>query len=453
LPLSINQQFNSHHKYGWNDGSILPSKGYQKQITMGIFAEWGPISLKLQPEFVFAENNPIESILSVQHDVVLQQYYPYVLNFIDEPERFGDQTFRKFFPGQSSIRFNYKNLSIGLSSENLWWGPGTRNSLLMSNTAPGFPHLTFNTRKPIHTIVGSFEGQIIGGLVKGSGVIPSDTFRYSNLYWGKDHSQRYVNGLVATWQPKWIRGLHLGFSRMFYLYKNDIANGLKGYIPIITSFLKKNTVNEDDARRDQLISLFFRFVMPQAKSEIYGELGKNDHSADIRDFILEPEHARAYVFGFRKLFQIKHNKQIEFFSEMTSLEIPKTIQLREQGSWYSHYQVRHGYTNLGQIIGAGIGSGSSSQTIGLNFLKAKNQTGVFLERIVRNNDFYYMAIGPFWNFSSHWVDLSLNFNKDFYIKRFVIRPHVSLINSMNYQWMTKRDVFNLHAQLHSSYIF
>ncbi|MFK5143427.1 capsule assembly Wzi family protein, partial [Klebsiella pneumoniae] len=52
---------------------------------------------------------------------------------------------------------------MGISSENLWWGPGIYNSLLMSNNAPGFWHLTFNSRKPLKTPIGDFEWQLIGG--------------------------------------------------------------------------------------------------------------------------------------------------------------------------------------------------------------------------------------------------------------------------------------------------
>jgi hypothetical protein len=48
--------------------------------------------------------------------------------------------FNKAFWGQSSIRLTFGPASIGLSNENIWWGPGIRNSLIMSNNAPGFKH-------------------------------------------------------------------------------------------------------------------------------------------------------------------------------------------------------------------------------------------------------------------------------------------------------------------------
>src|SRR5690606_22347969 len=96
------------------------------------------------------------------YDVIAARYYDFYNN-IDLPARFGKTAYTRAYLGQSSIRLNVKSLSLGLSSENLWWGPGRKNSLLMSNTAPGFMHLTLNTLKPISSPIGSFEGQLIAG--------------------------------------------------------------------------------------------------------------------------------------------------------------------------------------------------------------------------------------------------------------------------------------------------
>ena len=57
----------------------------------------------------------------------------------------------------------------------LWWGPSIRNSIMMSNHAQGFKHITFNTIKPIKTFFGAFEFQIITGRLKNSGFTPPRT--------------------------------------------------------------------------------------------------------------------------------------------------------------------------------------------------------------------------------------------------------------------------------------
>jgi hypothetical protein len=436
LPLTITQQFNSHLPYGWNDGSMIQAKGLQSQVSGGVYAKLGKISLQLRPEFVFAQNKDFPTFPAQFSDNIWKSYYN-VLNRIDNPYKFGDHPYVKLFSGQSSIRFNHKKLSFGLSTENLWWGPGVRNSLLMSNNAPGFAHITFNTSSPLKTAIGSFEWQLIGGILKNSGMIPIDTSRSfdgQRLYNPKTESNRYINAMVLTWQPKWTGGLHLGISRSFYQYSSNLNSSLNSYLPVFGLFFKKKTRDENSFGRDQLLSLFFRLVFPESKTEIYGEYGRNDHSMDLRDLLLEPEHARAYIFGFRKLFDRKEDKDLELMMEVTQLQMPRTIALRAQEGWYTHYQVRHGYTNRGQVMGAGIGPGGSSQTMGLNWINGLNDFGFSLERVAWNNDFYYEAYTPLANFNRHWVDLSLNLNKGWAHEKWIYDARLSFIRTMNYQW-------------------
>ena len=119
--------------YGWNDGAMIPSKGFQALMSIGIFAQYGPLTIQLKPEFVAAENAEFETFDKNHYDVIFARYYD-IYNNTDLPVRFGSHGYGKVYWGQSSIRLNYKSLSAGLSTENLWWGPGIRNSLLMSNT-------------------------------------------------------------------------------------------------------------------------------------------------------------------------------------------------------------------------------------------------------------------------------------------------------------------------------
>ncbi|HWJ29884.1 MAG TPA: hypothetical protein VNS32_25315, partial [Flavisolibacter sp.] len=216
---------------------------------------------------------------------------------------------------------------------------------------------------------------------------------------------------------------------------------------------------EDSYGRDQLLSIFFRLILPKDQAELYGEFGRNDHSQNGRDLILEPEHARAYLFGFRKIFPQKNNKDVEAYLEIANLQSPSTLNLRALEGWYTHYQVRQGYTNMGQVIGAGIGPGSGSQTLGVNFINGINKTGLMLERIVWNNDFYYNAFAPTRNFGRHWVDLSATFNRSMTWKRFILEASLSLIRSYNYQWNydyinnKNVDVMNVHSTISIVYPF
>jgi len=452
LPITLHQQYNVHHPYGLNDGSMIPAKGYQAQLSSGLFLKIGLFSLQLQPEFVFAQNSNFSSFPAKHTDSIWKSYY-YVLNTIDAPEKFGSRSYVKLFPGQSALRFSYHKLSIGIASENLWWGPGTRNSLLMSNNAPGFLHLTFNSAQPVTTPVGSFEWQLVSGKLKGSGFLPDDTTRtfYGEpLYNSKKNDDRYLNGLVITWQPKWTKGLFLGLSRVFYQYSSDVENTFEGYAPVIGKFFKRHLLNEDERKRDQMISFFFRLRLAKEKAELYAEYGRNDHSQDLRDFLVEPEHSKAYILGFSKTFESR-KKDLRLFGEVTNLQGASTGLLRAQPSWYTHHQVRHGYTNYGQVIGAGIGPGGASQTIGLEWQSGLKRTGGFFERIVHNNDFYYSAFTSSQNWQKHWVDMSLNFTKFWNKGRIFYDARLSLVHSLNYEWYYS-NVFNCHAYIGVTYM-
>ncbi len=462
LPLTISQQYNTHHPYGWNDGAMIPARGYQTMVTGGIFARAGIFSIQIQPEVVYAQNKDFSTFPSSHTDSIWNSYYTTILDVIDAPEKFGNGSYTKIFPGQSSARINYKKLSLGISTENLWWGPGVRNALIMSNNAPGFPHLTFNTTSPVTSPIGTFEWQIVAGFLKGSNILPPDTSRTFNgqqLYVPKRTENRYLNGLIVAWQPKWTKGLHLGFTRMFYLYKSDVESSLDGYLPVVGSFFKGNTNNEDSKMRDQILSVFFRLVLPKEQAEVYGEFGRNDHAQNLNDLLQEPEHSRAILIGGRKIFTTKKKTDVELTAEFTNLQFTNTLLVREQNSWYTHYQVRHGYTNRGQVVGAGIGPGANSQSIGINWIKGLKRTGLLFERVVRNNDFYYSAFAASRNFTNHWVDLSLGIRKNWIYKRFVFDANFALIRTLNYHWLSiparnaKTDATNVILNFSALYQF
>jgi len=465
LPVIWLHQLNTQRPFGFNDGSMIPANGYQTFFSGGVFFKLGILSIQLKPEFVYAENRPYQGFSEAQPEQVWEQYFNLVLNRIDMPERFGEKAYSKMTWGQSSIRLTFGPVSLGLSNENLWWGPGIQNSLLMSNTAPGFKHITLNTVRPLRTPIGSFEGQIIVGKLDSSGYMPLEPARmalYKNLFVPKPNDWRYLNGVVFTYQPKWTPGIFLGLTRVFYLYSKDMGHSFSDYFPVIIPFEKINVGNtaEDAKKRDQLTSLFIRWLMVKEHAEFYLEFGRNDHSYDTRDLTLEPEHSRAYIFGITKLFTLnaKKNSYIQFNFELTQLEMTKTSEDRDSPTWYVHYQVLAGYTNQGQVIGAGIGPGSNMQSINISWVKNLNKFGMGFERIVNNNDFHYEVIkDP----GSHWVDLGLSLFGEWTFKKITLNARVEAISAMNYEHLfiprtylyVSNNLLSTHSVLGLTYNF
>ncbi|RZK92478.1 MAG: hypothetical protein EOO98_03005 [Pedobacter sp.] len=472
LPFSWQQQINAHHPYGWNDGAMIPAKGHQTLISGGFYAKFGPLSIQLKPEFVYAQNSAFQSFGDDRMDSELTRYFV-DYNLIDAPERYGNSAYRKLSWGQSNIKLTVGSVSLGLSNENIWWGPGIKNSLMMSNNAAGFKHVTLNTVKPVKTYIGSFEAQIVGGRLEASGYPPIANIKLSNgtaLYLPPRNDWRYLAGLNLNYQPKWIPGLFLGFTRTFMSYGSDLQ-GLDDYIPFFIPFQKNqidNGTGDDRSARDQRTSLYARWLFTKAHAEVYFEYGLNDNSYNFRDFIGSPEHSRAYLFGLRKMVPLKNkvNEFILFGAEVSQLsQTIDGLTLRNAYGFYYHGEVRQGYTNNGEVLGAGSGTGGNLQSFEVSWVKGLKKIGFTFDRLEHNRDFYDNAgFGNAKGGSRSWVDFAMAAEGTWNYKNLLFNAKLQGIKSLNYQWRQKdftdaqyyipnNTVFNFHGELGVAFRF
>lgn len=442
LPLTRTAQFNSDIAHGSNDGAMIPSKGMQWVLSGGAKLSWNHWELQLKPEYIYAQNLPFETFPTEHYPVFWQQYYRW-LNHIDNPESFGSSLYRKVVPGQSSFKYKFKQWELGVSTENIWWGPGRLNALMLSNNAPGFMHFTANTTAPIKTPWGNVEGQVIAGRLESSGILPPDHYRYMNgeaLYVPKPGNNRNIEGMILSWQPKWTPHVSVGMTMVNYGY-------------------------EGKSNASSMGSLFARYVMPKDKAELYFEFGRNDKIPTLMNMATDNGFPRGYVAGFRKLVPIKNavdEKYIELAGELTQLQLPTSTATFGAQSWYTSANVQHGYTNQGKVLGAGIGPGSNSQTVSISYVHGFTKLGVQFERLLHNNDFYYNAFIITNDATRHWVDVSTTFIGNYRYKRFLLSSKMGFIRSLNYEWYILEgqgyfkngyDVLNFHTNLSLSYRF
>lgn len=432
LPFSWIQQNNSRVPYGWNDGSMVQAAGYQTQLSFGAYLKLGPVSLQLKPEFVAAENKDYEGLHTDHAEVVWAKYYDNYFNVIDVPERFGEGSYNQLSWGQSSLRVNFDPVSIGLSNENLYWGPGVRGSLLMSNNASGFKHITINTTRPVVTPIGSFEAQMVAGKLENSGFTPPEINRIylgRRLYAPKQNDWRYLSGFVLTYQPKGVPGLFLGASRVSQVYRQDAGNKIGDFFPLLQPFEKK----DPEGKRDYMSSLFFRWVWKEGMAEIYGEYGHNAPTSFSR-LLMQPDENAAYLVGLRKLVPLNkfsgHFLQASLeFTELQQTTIPAL------GGWYTSNSITHGYTNKGEILGSGIGPGSNLQSLSLSWVKGIKRVGFQVERYLHNNDMYYQIFIENGDNRKHWVDMSYSLSADWDYKNLLINASGTMIRTMNHHYV------------------
>jgi hypothetical protein len=479
LPIDYNIEFNNHHPYNRNNGSMIPNRGYQHILSAGVYAEIGPLSIQLKPEYLFSENKDFEGFGEGPNGHYSRVWaWRYKLwNKIDMPERFGEKSINKTLIGQSSIRLNFKGLSIGISNENIWWGPSIRNSIMMSNHARGFKHITFNTSKPLKTIIGNFEWQVVSGRLESSGYLPANSTQQhagTNIYVPKINQRgatddwRYLQGYSVTYSPKWVSGLSLGFIRWVQMYGALVEGGypwLEGkptWFPAFSNLFRKNDNYENyEAQTNQAAGLFLRWYSEDSNAEIYVDYNHNDAKQNIRDLLLDSDHSRAVTIGLQKIFKI-NNDDFLFSWEWTQMEQTASRLLRNAGSWYEHSWTFDGYTNEGEVLGAGIGPGSNSQYFALNRIRKKEKLGIAFEIIDQDNDFYYEAFASAQDPRRYWKDFNLHLNFSKKYNNLWLSSNIMYSRSLNYQWdlddtateyyHAGNDVNNFHMTLKLAYL-
>jgi len=424
LPVNLVQKVNTTRAFGWNDQALGYSKGYQGQISSGVYAKWGILHVQLQPELAHYANG-----------------------------NFDKKT--KLLPGQSFIGIQTRGLGVSLSNENMWWGPGRYGSLLMSNNASGFEHLKLNTIHPINIGVGKIEFTLILGRLNRDSAQGFENFNLLKRGFSSTQpNSRQINGVNIVFQPKFLKNVFIGLNRVFQNYEANNQNGksfLTQYLPVLNG-LYKNNYADDTLSKDQLLSINTRWLFPQNHAEIYFEYGFNDAKQNVRDLLVDMSHSSAYTFGIRKMHFINEHRTIDFGFEATKMsQTPSYIQ-RIAGNWYEHGQVLEGYTQNNQIMGVGAGHGNDLQTFTLALNEGFNRIGLKFQHIA-NNPYLVTEQNAVKLRNTKWDDYVFGTQLGHRYKNLIFSANVEWINAKNYNWINGNNKGNLMLLLNTVYLW
>ena len=381
---------NSALPYSLNDGALWAGRGFSYRIRAGIRAEAGPVRLIVAPEFLASDNLRFE----MPHPRVRRPRPPgrdslaspwhTTPESIDYPIRFGTHAFSAWDPGQSTLDVRLGGATIGLTTENEWWGPGIRNAIVMSTNAAGIPRLFVRTTRPIATRAGTFDARLFAGGLRESPYFDSTA----------SNDLRSISAFALAWTPPASPNVTIGFTRAVFAPVSSWGRVPTRLLDALIRFPgRPNNHLPDDTvvvpGPDQVFSLFGRWAFPGSGFEVYAEWARNEFPTSIRDFLTAPNHTQAYTLGLQWAQQVRPGGTARIQFEGTYLQKSATLRDRPVGIWYTSRAVTQGYTNRGQVIGAAIGPGANSQWFALDYVARRWQAGVFASRIRWDDEALY----------------------------------------------------------------
>lgn len=388
---------NSASPYGINDGGMWQGKGLNAAFTAGAAVQAYGVSLVFKPQISFSQNKqfdfPNPAYSGTNYSGKAGTYGDYSLGSVDAPQRFGENSFWNFDWGDTEIRYTWKTLTLGFGTQNIWLGPAQVLPIIHSNNAQSYPKLDFGIRnQPIYIKdlwLGNIEFRYWWGKLSESDYFDNDTTNNNNL----------ITGLAIAYELPFLPGLRVGLNRTMlspwtYTEKKDLAYCMwELLIPYM-----RGTAGWDQS--DQRASFVAEYFIPKGGISLYLEWGKNDYNSGLDNIIRFPFHTQAITAGFKKNVNYKNNKfKGQFLFEISTLEGSMDYYFfydwgNSGNNFYTHHIRTQGYTNRGQYLGAGIGSGGNSQYVSYKFYYPKGETTFFAQRTNPDlNYYYYVAQG------------------------------------------------------------
>ena len=360
--------YNTKAPYGQNDGTLWQGKGYNTSLTAGARLEAFGFEATFKPQVSWSQNREFDYMPGVYGS----EYSYFWKGNIDLVQRYGDSSFWTFDWGDTEIRYSWNNFTVGFGFQSPWLGPAFLNPMLGSNNAGTYPKFDIGLRKTkvympyTDWYLGEIEGRAWLGYLTESDYFDNDS----------TNNHRQLTGFSVAYSPSILPGFTIGANKICINYWKDKS---AKYLNPLYSTNGSQTGNRID--EDQKMSLFTTWKFPQVGFEVYGEFGVDDYTG--KGFA-NPFHTAIYTVGAKKELSFfrrfqKFNIRPEIIFEWSNFEMSQDFQLQwNYMGYYSHGFIAQGYTQNGQILGAGSGYFGTSQYIALRTYFSKGNITLFL---------------------------------------------------------------------------
>jgi hypothetical protein len=393
--------YNSAYPRGQNDGALWQGRGANYSAYTGAVIQTSFFRLALVPTIYWSDNLDFPFI----NGKAETNYYSNTWYIYDYVQRYGETAYRGFDLGWSDLRFFYKSITLGFSHDSIWLGPSIINPIILAPNAPGFFHLDIGTLGAIPTKIGLVEARTFWGVLDESDYFDENA----------NNDSRLITGLSMSYSPKWFSEFSFGFNRVFTTYWVPFTWAPKKFFQLWEPFFKSKLISNDNPKgldeADQIFSITGEYN-GMDDFRFYFEWARNDHALNVEYFLLAPENSHAFTLGFAKTYTFPSlDFGLQIAGEITSTEGGRTA--IPVGPWYIHNDPTQGYTNSGQLLGAGIGSGASSQYVSLGAVGPVADVALYAYRVKRNNDVYIKLFAPWHRDAFIDVEMSIGIESSF----------------------------------------
>lgn len=353
--------YNTKAPYGQNDGALWQGKGYNTSLTAGARLEAFGFEATFKPQVSWSQNREFDYMPGVYGS----EYSYFWKGNIDLVQRYGDSSFWTFDWGDTEIRYSWNNFTAGFGFQSPWLGPAFLNPMLGSNNAGTYPKFDIGLRKTkiympyTDWYLGEIEGRAWLGYLTESDYFDNDS----------TNNHRQLTGFSAAYSPSILPELTLSINKI------SLARWDEKSAKYLNPLYDSNEVE------DQKVSFGADLLFPTVGFEVYGELGIDDYNG--RGFA-DPFHTMIYTVGTIKELTFikkvtKSKLESELIFEWSNFGMSQDFQLEwKYMGYYSHSLISQGYTQNGQIIGAGSGYFGNSQYIALRTYFSKGNVTLFL---------------------------------------------------------------------------
>lgn len=341
--------FNSAFPQGTNDGAVWAGRGLTAAVSAGVEARVGRVlSMRVEPLVFWAQNRSFALLDNGRPDSArfLDPYFP---TQVDLPQRFGEGSYARVHPGQSFVRLDAGGVAAGFSTANQQWGTAIDLPLLLGPNGAGFAHVFAGTARPVNVGLGRVHGRVVWGSLGQSDYSPV-----------RGHgTRRLMTGFAAVFLPARLTGLELGIGRFFHEAWPEGGLGARDLLRPVETFFREGVETRNETE-NQLAAAFFRWTLPRAGFEVFGEYMREDHNFDLEDLLMEPDRSAAYLLGGRKVWASGGTLRT-LRAEWVNSARSHLHRGSHQALPYHHFGTPQGHTVDGQLLGspAAYGGGGS----------------------------------------------------------------------------------------------